>query len=72
MPKTIRLSDIDWDTSSECGSYSKSPSAKSLGLPSEVEIVVNKRWNPTEEAAAYLSDNYGYCVNGCQWEEIKK
>lgn len=68
MPKKIRLYDIDWDT----GTDESDPVevAEEPQLPLEVTIEVNKRWDPTEEAADYLSDNYGFCVNGCKWEEV--
>jgi ribosome biogenesis protein Tsr3 len=72
MPKTIRLYGIKWDTSSDWGSYAKGPSAKLLDLPSEVVVTVNRRWDPETEAADHLSENYGFCVLGCSWEEIKK
>lgn len=70
MPKIIRLYDIDWDTSDEDFPESIISSVE-IGLPSEVTVRVNQHWNPTEEAADYLSDNYGYCVNGCTWEEVE-
>ena len=70
MPKTIHLYDIDWDTSSD--DDDSSAVQEECNLPSDVTVVVNRRWNPEEEAADYLSDNFGFCVNGCQWEEVKE
>ena len=72
MAKTIRMYDIDWDTSSDTGSYRKPPSSYELGLPSEWTVVVDNHWDAEEEAADLLSDNFGYCVNTCKWEEVKQ
>jgi len=67
MPKIIRMYDIDWDT---CQDDLNAPPAEACGLPSELTITVNNHWNPDEEAADYLTDNYGFLVKGLNWEEV--
>ena len=61
--KTVRLSDIQWDTDGE--------DPTELGLPREHIAVVDDDWNPEGEAADLLSDAFGFCVNGCSWKELK-
>lgn len=55
--------DIEWDTDSE----------KDLGLPTTTEIEVEA--DSIEEAedgiADALSDEYGFCVNGCTYDDGK-
>lgn len=55
--------DIEWDTDSE----------KDLGLPTTTEIEVEA--DSIEEAedgiADALSDKYGFCVNGCTYDDGK-
>ncbi len=41
-------------------------------LPSEVVIEVEDDFNPTDEITNYLSDDYGWCINSCSYEEIKR
>ena len=66
--KNIRLYDIEWDTEDEDGDEELGVPQEALGLPSEYTVQVNNHWNPEEDAADLLSDNFGYCVKGCKWE----
>ena len=64
--KTIRLYDIEWNTS---GAYDDNECfAEEIQLPSEHTVQVNNHWNPVEEAADLLSDTYHYCVKSVKWE----
>lgn len=65
--KTIRLYDIEWDTTSE-NSYRKPLTPDECALPHEYTVQVNNHWNPEEDASDLLSDNFGYLVKGCKWE----
>jgi hypothetical protein len=58
--KVVRLFDIRWDTDDE--------KPDDLGLPIEHIAVVEDDWNPEEEAADLLSDEYGFCVKGCSFK----
>ena len=66
--KNIRLYDIEWDTEDEDGDEELGVPQEALGLPSEYTVQVYNHWNPEEDAADLLSDNFGYCVKGCKWE----
>jgi hypothetical protein len=56
--KTFRLFNIQWDTDGG--------DPHELGLPSEhIAVVDDDDWDPAEEAADLLSDEYGFCVLGC-------
>ena len=55
--KVVRLYDIQWDTDDD--------SPDELGLPKEQFAVVEDEWDPEEEAADLLSDEFGFCVFGC-------
>jgi hypothetical protein len=58
--KIVRLFDIRWDTDGA--------DPQGLGLPSEHIAVVNDDdWDPAEDAADLLSDEYGFCVKGCSF-----
>ena len=57
--KSVRLFDIQWDSDGEAG------------LPPEHITVVDDDWNPEDDAADLLSNTFGFCVNGCLWEELK-
>ena len=58
--KIVRLFDIRWDTDAD------DPSE--LGLPSEHLAIVEDDWNPEEEAADLLADQFGFCVFGCSFK----
>ena len=58
--KIVRLFNIQWDTDGE--------DADELGLPHDHIAVVDDDWNPEKEAADFLSDAFGFCVNGCSFE----
>ena len=55
----------DWDT--DVGLHEK---PGDLGLPKEHIAVVDDDWNPEEEAADLLSDEYDYCVLGCSFKVL--
>lgn len=65
MPRTkqYQLWKIKWDTDG--------PSAKSLGLPRRVSIVVDADFDVGEDGADLLSDEYGYCVFSFMYKEVK-
>ncbi len=60
--KIVRLFDIRWDTDNQ--------DPGELGLPKEHLAVVEDDWNPEEEAADLLSDNFGFCVEGCSFKVL--
>jgi hypothetical protein len=57
--KVVRLFDIRWDTDGE--------PADELGLPREHIAIVDDDWDPVEDAADLLSDQYDFCVDGCSF-----
>jgi hypothetical protein len=58
--KVVRLFDISWDTDGE--------DPGDLGLPSEhIAVVDDDDWDPEEDAADLLSDQYDFCVYGCSF-----
>ena len=58
--KTFRLLNIQWDTDGS--------DPQELGLPSEhIAVVDDDEWDPAEDAADLLSDEYGFCVLGCSF-----
>ena len=57
MTKVVRLFDIRWDTDGE--------DPTELGLPKEAIAFVDDDWNPVDDAADFLSDQFGFCVFGC-------
>ena len=62
--RTYRLFDIKWDMDSF--------DDLSIILPPEVTVKIDDDdpFDPVEDSADYLSDNYGFCVHGCSFEEI--
>lgn len=56
----IRFYDIQWDTDGE-----------EVDLPSEVTLEVDADLDVAQEGADVLSDKYGWCVFGFQFEEVK-
>ena len=60
--RIVRLFDIHWDTDGE--------DPNELGLPTENIVVVEDNWNPEEDAADLLSDEYGFCVEGCSFKVL--
>ena len=63
MKKTDRIKlTIDWDTEQDDGTH---PTVKACGLPKQVYITRGEYEESEEGAIAdWLSDEYGYCVNG--------
>lgn len=57
--KIVRLFDIRWDTDGE--------DPNELGLPPEIIVIVDDDWTVEENAADSLSDQYGFCVEGCSF-----
>ena len=57
--KTIHFTDIDWDTD---GEY--------IDLPTEVVLTVDEDIEITLEGADLLSDEYGFCVNHFNFQEL--
>lgn len=60
--KIVRLFDIRWDTDDE--------NPDELGLPEEQIAVVDDDFDPEEDAADLLSDEYGFCVQGCSFKVL--
>lgn len=58
----IKFFNINWDTD-----YMN---PKRLGLPSEITIDVSEDFDPEMEGADLLSDKYGFCVFGFEFEKI--
>lgn len=54
---TNKLVKVDWDTSDDCSDYE----GENVELPNLVEVPVSV---PEDEIADWLSDQFGYCVNG--------
>jgi hypothetical protein len=58
--KVVRLFDIRWDTDGE--------DTADLGLPDEhIAVVDDDDWDPEEDAADLLSDEFGVCIFGCSF-----
>jgi len=55
----VRFFDIDWDTDDE-----------SVDLPREVVLDIDKDTDVVNEGADCLSDVYGWCVNGFNYEVL--
>lgn len=71
MKRTFRLYNIKWDTDDfdEADACAMGTDEPLWELPSEVEVEFD--WDPSEdELADYLSDTYGFCVDGFEYEEI--
>ena len=56
----VRAFDIEWDTDGR--------SRKACGLPSESIVELDDDADVEYEIADALSDEYGYCVCGCDFE----
>jgi len=69
--KKIRLFNIKWDTT-DTGNESDYSDAevKQLGLPAEFTAEVDEDFDPKEEGADLLSDEFGFCVFGCDYEFV--
>ena len=60
--KVVRLYNIRWDTDDQ--------SPDELGLPTEQIAIVEDDWNPVDQAADLLADEYGFCVFGCSFKVL--
>lgn len=60
--KTVLFHGISWDTDG----------VKIATLPSEVTLEVPDDTNVALDGADFLSDKYGWCVNGFTFREIPK
>jgi hypothetical protein len=60
--KTVRLFDINWDIDEQ--------NPTELGLPSETIAIVDDDYDPENDAADLLSDQFGFCVNGCSFKVL--
>ena len=62
--KTYRAYNIDYDTDNTTISQ----------LPKELFFVIDddeeECFNPIEDMADLISDKTGYCINGCNYEEL--
>ena len=69
--RRYRLYNIAWDTSNE--NHPEGDDPVILELPNEVIVDIENDdiFDPTEDAADFLSNNYGFCIFSCSWEEIK-
>ena len=68
MKRRYRCYNIKWDTSEN----GRSISPKKLGLPSETIIESDDpEFDPDTEGADALSDKFGFCVFGFEFEEVK-
>jgi len=72
MSKLIRAYDIQWDTTKSRSSsvIDISPKLLKLGLPNSIDFITDNGYDPENQLADTLSGLYGYCIFGCQWEEI--
>ncbi len=70
--KKYKVFDIVWDTADSYMGYPPETQVVLPKLPSEVIIEVENDFNPVEEIADYLSDDYGWCVKSCSFEKIKR
>ena len=69
--KKYRLFDIEWDTSDD--EHPDGGDFEELKLPNEVFIEVDDDdddFNPAVDAGDYLSDEYGFCHYGYNFEEL--
>ena len=60
--KVVRLFNIQWDTDGE--------DPKELGLPSEQIVVAEDDFDPENDAADLLSDQFGFCIEGCSFKVL--
>lgn len=56
----VRAFNIDWDTD-----------GKKIDLPDECVVELDDDQDPHEDLANVLSDEYGWCVNGCNYEIVE-
>lgn len=70
--KIVNITDIDWDTSDYTGPDDDLREIAPTDLPSEINGVEIDCWKPGDDLAElvseWLSDNYGYNVNGFNYE----
>ncbi len=59
----VRVFDIDWDTDEEA-----------VDCPTEVviEIPEDSEYDLDEDLGGILTEAYGWCINGCNYEVIKE
>ncbi len=69
--KKYKVFDIAWDVDDLGDDEFDDPRLDGT-LPSGVTIEVQDDFDPTEEIADYLSEDYGWCVKSCSFEEIKR
>lgn len=67
----VRFYNIQWDTTDD-NDEGESPSAADLGLPEEVTLDVDDDLCLETEGADVLSDRYGFCVFGFNFERETK
>jgi hypothetical protein len=69
----LRIFNIKWDTT-DTGNESdyNEEEVKALKLPAEHTYGVDDDFNPDEEAADLLSDEFGFCVFSFSYEWAKK
>ncbi|KKL06556.1 hypothetical protein LCGC14_2594840 [marine sediment metagenome] len=63
--KKYKVSDIVWEV------FDEDHPLEPGDLPLKVVIEVNDDFDPAEEIADYLSDDYGWCVESCSFEGVK-
>jgi len=67
--KKVRFHNINWDTSDpEAGLEEIEPPE----LPKEVTLEVDDDLDVAYQGADCLSDEYGFCVNSFEFEEVKE
>jgi hypothetical protein len=66
--KRYRLFDIEWDV--EGKDYDDDASLPDL--PNEVNVSVEDDFDPVEDSADLLSDEHGFCINGCKFEQLNR
>ena len=57
--RTVNFYNIDWDTDGE-----------EIDLPTDVVLTVDKDVEVSLEGADLLSDEYGFCVNSFNFQEL--
>lgn len=62
----VELFDIQWDTQSDDDGLT--PPAEELGLPLSHTVEVDDDFDVVNEGADLLSDKFGYCVFGFQFD----
>ncbi len=71
--KKYKVFDIVWDLDTETGEEGEDIDFGKLvtDLPLGKIIEVEDDFDPVEEIADYLSEDYGWCVESCSFEEIR-